>query len=315
MNWKILLLWLALLWGGTPLPVSAGPVAQGQVTGDPMVYKKVDGEGLHLYVVKPAGWKATDHRPAMVFFHGGGWVSGPVSQFNEQSQYLASRGMVCVQVEYRLIPKGDQGPPVVCCEDAKSAMRWVRGHAAELGIDPNRIAASGGSAGGQLAAFISMVPGMNDPADDLSISPRAEALVLFNPVFDNGPDGGYGHREGCGYSRMGKRYQEFSPAQNITPNAPPAVVFLGTKDYLIPTAVAERFKANMEKAGVRCDLHLYQGRNHGFFNQEPYRTATLFETDKFLESLGWLEGKPTLKMPKIDPNASRPDKKNLSKIK
>jgi acetyl esterase/lipase len=296
MNWKILLPWLALLWVWTQFPVSARPVTQGEVTGDPMVYKRVGGRDLHLYVVKPPDWKTTDRRPAMVFFHGGGWVQGPVSQFNEQSQYLASRGMVCVQVEYRLIPKGDKGPPVVCCEDAKSAMRWVRGHAAELGIDPDRIAAGGGSAGGHLAAFTSMVPGMNDPADDLNISPKAEALVLFNPVFDNSPDGGYGHQGGCGYSRMGQRYQEFSPAQNITSNAPPAVVFLGTKDYLIPTAVAERFQANMEKAGVRCDLHLYQGQNHGFFNQEPYRTATLIEADKFLESLGWLEGKPTLKM-------------------
>jgi dienelactone hydrolase len=203
--------------------------------------------------------------------------------------------MVGIRVEYRVIPKGDKGPPVVCCNDAKSALRWVRAHAKELGIDPDRIAASGGSAGGHLAAFTGMVEGVDDPADDLKISPKPNALVLFNPVFDNGPDGGWAH------SRLGDRYKEFSPAHNITSAAPPAVVFLGDKDALIGVKVVERFKAGMTKAGVRCDTHIYEGQPHGFFNQDPYKTATLVETDRFLASLGWLKGNPTLEMPKIAP--------------
>lgn len=255
------------------------------------VYKKVGDRELKLTVVLPPDWKATDQRPTLVFFHGGGWVGGTPTQFTSQSEYLATRGLVCVQVQYRLLDKNGTEPPVICVQDAKSAMRWVRSHAAELGIDPQRIGAGGGSAGGHLAAFAGMVEGQDDPQDDLKISPKANALALFNPVFDNGPD------QGWGTARVGARFKEFSPSHNISSDDPPAIVFLGTQDKLIPVAVVERFKAGMEKSGVRCDVHLYEGRDHGFFNQEPDKTITLIETDRFLTSLGWLKGEPTLRKP------------------
>ena len=276
----------------------AGASTAADFTSETLVYKKVGDRELHLYVEKPAGWKATDRRPAIVFFFGGGWVGGSPGQFQGQSEYLATRGMVGIRVQYCVIAKGDKGPPIICCNDAKSAMRWVRAHAAELGIDPQRIAAAGGSAGGHLAAFTSLVPGVDDSNDDLKVSPKGNALVLFNPVFDNGPDGGWGT------ARVGNHYQEFSPAHNVTSNAPPTVVFLGGQDTLISTNVLERFKANMTKAGVRCDPHVYAGQPHGFFNKEPYKTATLIEVDKFLASLGWLKGEPTLTQPVFETAAS-----------
>ena len=260
------------------------------------IYKKAGERELKLTIVNPPDWKAQDQRPALVFFHGGGWVGGGPTQFTQHSDYLATRGMVCIQVEYRLIAKGDQGPPIDCVHDAKSAMRWVRGHAAELGIDPHRIAAGGGSAGGHLAAFVGMVDGLDDPQDDLKISPKANALVLFNPVFDNGPDQGWGH------ARVGDHYKEYSPAHNISASAPPTIVFLGTQDKLIPVAVVERFKENMIKAGVRCEAVFYEGQGHGFFNpgrggKMQFYYETLLATDKFLTSLGWLKGEPTLPKP------------------
>jgi acetyl esterase/lipase len=201
--------------------------------------------------------------------------------------------MVGIRVEYRLIPKGDRGAPVVCVQDAKSAMRYVRSHAKELGIDPHRIAAAGGSAGGHLAAATALLPGLDDPDDDLAISPRPDALVLFNPVFNNGP-GQWGHE------RVGDRFKEFSPAHNVTDKAPPTVVFLGDSDKLIPVQVVKDFQADMKKAGVRCDTHIYPGAGHGFFNKKPNNDPhwfkdTLTETDRFLTSLGWLKGEPTLK--------------------
>jgi acetyl esterase/lipase len=258
--------------------------------GEPVVYKKVAGRELQLYVIQPADWKATDQRPAIVFFHGGGWVAGGPSAFNTQGQYLATRGMVCALVEYRLL-RDPKEPPLVCIQDAKSAMRWVRGHARELGIDPKRIAASGGSAGGHLSAFVGLVKGLDDPQDDLSISPRANALVLFNPVFDNGPE------DGWGTERVGARYKEFSAAHNITPDAPPTIVLIGSQDKLIPLSVVNRFKTNMMNAGARCETRIYEGQGHGFFNRDPWLTKTLIEADKFLTSLGWLQGPPTLKEP------------------
>ncbi|MGV3486885.1 MAG: alpha/beta hydrolase, partial [Planctomycetaceae bacterium] len=208
--------------------------------------------------------------------------------------YLATRGAVGIRVEYRVMPKGNADPPIICCHDAKSAMRYVRSHASELGIDPDRIAAAGGSAGGHLAAFASMVEGQDDPADDLTVSPRGNALILFNPVFDNGPEGGWGT------ARVGDRYREFSPAHNITPDDPPAIVFLGSEDALISVSVLERFQAKMAAEGVRCDARIYDGQAHGFFNKDPWRTLTLIEADKFLGSLGWLTGEPTLAVPSLE---------------
>ena len=252
-----------------------------QTETETIVYKVAEGRELHLHIEKPADWKAADKRPAIVFFFGGGWVGGSPKQFLPQSEYFAERGVVGIRVEYRTIPKGDQGPPLVCCADAKSAMRYVRSHAAELGVDSIRIAAAGGSAGGHLAAFTALVPGLDDPADDVKVSCRPDALLLFNPVFNNGPDQ-------WGHARVGDRFREFSPAHNITTAAPPTCVFLGDSDTLIGVPVLREYEAAMQTAGARCDAHVYPGAGHGFFNKEPYMSQTLAEADKFLTSLGWL---------------------------
>jgi acetyl esterase len=260
-----------------------------------VVYKKVGERQLKLFLEKPADWKASDKRPAVVFFFGGGWVAGKPEQFAKQSAYLATRGMVGVRVQYRTMPKGDAAPPTLCCADAKSAMRYVRSHAVQLGIDPQRIAASGGSAGGHLAAFTALVEGQDDAQDDLAVSCKPNALVLFNPVFNNGPGQ-------WGYGRVGQRYKEFSPAHNIKKGAPPTVVFLGDQDRLIPLSVLRDYEAEMRKVGVRCDAHVYPDAGHGFFNRDPFTTQTLIEADKFLASLGWLKGPPTLMAPAVDQN-------------
>ena len=255
-----------------------------------IVYKVAEGRELHLYIEKPADWKATDRRPAIVFFFGGGWVGGNPKQFLPQSEHFAERGAVGIRVEYRTIPKGDQGPPLVCCADAKSAMRYVRSHAAELGVDSTRIAAAGGSAGGHLAAFTALVPGLDDPADDVQVSCKPNALLLFNPVFNNGPDQ-------WGHARVGDRFREFSPAHNITREAPPTCVFLGDSDKLIGVPVLREYETAMKAVGARCDAHVYPGAGHGFFNKQPYLSQTLGQADKFLTSLGWLtaavDSKPT----------------------
>jgi acetyl esterase/lipase len=193
--------------------------------------------------------------------------------------------MVGIRVEYRTIPKGDAGPPIVCIQDAKSAMRYVRGHATELGVDPGRIAAAGGSAGGHLAAATALLPGHDDSNDDQKVSPRPDALILFNPVANNGP-GEWGH------GRVGERYQEFSPAHHIDAKAPPTIIFLGEEDKLIPVKTIRDFANTMKKHGARCETMFYPGAGHGFFNKgkndERHYQATLTAADEFLVSLGWL---------------------------
>ncbi len=92
--------------------------------------------------------------------------------------------MVCISAEYRIESKHGTSP-IESTLDAMHAMQTVRARAAELGIDPNCIAASGGSAGGHLAASVASVGGFEDTSDDLkNVSPRPNALLLFNPVLD-----------------------------------------------------------------------------------------------------------------------------------
>src|SRR4051812_43269570 len=133
------------------------------------------------------GGRGGGGRRGVGFFSGGGGGGGNPGQFMPQSEYLATRNVVGLRVEYRVIPKRDSGPPTLCVNDAKSAMRYVRAHANELGIDPKRVAAAGGSAGGHLAAATALLSGLDDPANDQTVSARPDALILFNPMMNNGP--------------------------------------------------------------------------------------------------------------------------------
>jgi len=256
-------------------------------------YKQIDTIALKLFVKNPDNFNPKKQYPAIIFFFGGGWNSGSIGQFKPHAEYLASRGMITILADYRVKTR-HQTTPFDAVADAKSAIRFLRQHSQELNIDKDKIVASGGSAGGHLAAAAATVPGLDDPNDHLKISAKPNALVLFNPVFDNGPTG-------YGYERIGERYPEISPLHNIGKNTPPTIVFLGTKDDLIPVETAKLFKQKMEMAGNRCDLFLYEDQKHGFFNYRDdskvgnkYFTETLFQTDLFLESLGYLQGKPTI---------------------
>ena len=142
-----------------------------------LIYAGASDRELKLYVYQPHARKLETPLPAIVFFHGGGWVGGSTAQFLHHCEHLAQRGIVAIEADYRHLDKSKKDPPLICVQDAKSAMRWVRSHAAELGIDPDRIASSGGSAGGHLAAFVGMVDGSDDPQDDTKVSAKSNAMA------------------------------------------------------------------------------------------------------------------------------------------
>ena len=136
-----------------------------------------------------------------------------------------------------------------------------------------------------------MIKDYDEDIDDLSISCIPDALVLYNPVIDNGP-GGYG------YERIGDNYKAFSPLHNIKKGAPPTILFFGTNDIHVPVVTAQYYKLVMEKVGSRCDLKIFEEAKHGFFNYKKFKfyKEVVAETDKFLVSLGYLNKEPIVKI-------------------
>lgn len=257
-------------------------------------YKKVGDVTLQISIFNPPELESRKPVPGIVFFHGGGFTTGAPANFYPQAEYLAKRGMVAMSVEYRIKSRHNTTRREATY-DAMSAMRWVHDNTERLGIDPKRIAVAGGSAGGFLAAAVTTLSGLDEPGEDTTTSTRPNALLLFNASMDFGPDSrGFDRVQ----AELGDRWKTISPLHNLYPNFPPTIHFLGTKDKNISVESAKKMKSEIEAVGGRCDLHLYEGQEHGFFNygrnnNEHYK-LTLIETDRFLASIGYIEGEPTL---------------------
>jgi len=258
---------------------------------DTIVYKKIDTSNLIMKVVYPPNFSTSETYPAMVFFFGGGWKRGSIGHFEMQADYFAKRGIICFLADYRV--ESRQGTTIVeCVKDARSAIRYLRKNTDRFSIDGNKIIAAGGSSGGQLAAATATTNGPDESTDDISISPFPNALVLFNPAIDLGPG-----TELFENRNLGEIYQSISPLHIINKETPPTILFLGTEDQLIPVEDAKKYKQKIDNIGSRCELFLYEGQEHGFFNfsrSEQHYKKTVYEADNFLISLGYLEGEPTI---------------------
>lgn len=254
-----------------------------------ITYKTVGSMDLQLHVFDPTA-DTKQPLPAIVFFFGGGWNGGSPAQFYQQSKYLSEQGMIAMCAEYRTKSNGGVDPSE-CVKDGKAAIRYLRKHSKELGIDPDRIAVGGGSAGGHVAAATGTVKGFEHDNEDMSISSRPNAMVLFNPVYDNSKDG-------YGYERVKDYWKEFSPLHNIDKNTPPAIVFFGSKEKLVKRSAMDAFKDNMEELGIKSELQIYEGQSHGFFNygkdNNKWFLETLTETHRFLQELGYISGNPAV---------------------
>jgi len=278
--------------------------AKGQVAYPPNIegaeeitYKTVDGTKLNLWIFKPINHKLTDTAPAIVFFFGGGWNAGTPSQFVNHCEYLSARGMVAIVADYRVKSRHDV-PVKVCVSDAKSAIRWIRENASELGVDGNRIAAGGGSAGGHLAAACATLPLFDDENEDKSVSSKPNALVLFNPALVLAPtDDKEWNIETSGLEkRMGTKPEDISPYHNMVGKLPPTIIFHGTADKTVPFISVELYTKKMHELGNKCTLVAYQGEPHGFFaygkNSNAVFVDTVHKMDEFLVSLGYLKAPP-----------------------
>ncbi|XOV89834.1 MAG: alpha/beta hydrolase [Pseudomonadota bacterium] len=245
-----------------------------------ITYRRLGDIELQLHVYRPAGWQASDRRPAVVFFFGGGWRTGTLTQFDPQCQHLAREGIVAIAADYRVRTRHNT-TPIDSVADARAAMGWVRENAARLGINPKRIAAGGGSAGGHLAAAVATI-GQSEE--------RPNALILFNPALDIGST----PRVAQGFGVSQEALIEISPYHQVTRDLPPAIIFHGTADTTVPFSSVEQFVAKASALGVdTIELFPYPGRTHGFFNfreeGNPDYDDTVARVDRFLQKLGWLE--------------------------
>ncbi len=174
---------------------------------------------------------------------------------------------------------------VECVKDAKAAIAWVRENAQRLGIDPDRIAASGGSAGGHLAAATGTVSGFGSDK-------RPNAMILFNPACTLAPIAGWQPSAKGGdlsTERLGVEAQVISPAHHIGPHTPPTLILHGTADTTVPYASVVAFESEMKKAERPCKLVGYDSAEHTFFRRAAYYDKTLAEADAFLVDLGWIK--------------------------
>ena len=253
-------------------------------------YKNVGDTELKVWVFPPKD--AAGPRPAIVFFFGGGWSSGSPAQFERQCRHFAERGMVAITADYRVASR-QKAKPVQCVADAKSCIRWVRANAERLGIDPDRIVAAGGSAGGHLAAATATLPGLEEAGEDGKVSSQPNALVLFNPCVVTAPMEGVDFRGFASNStaeKVGCEPTALSPIHHVKEGLSPMLIMHGKADATVPFVTVEAFAERMKKAGNRCELIGYEGQPHGFFNGAGF-DDTLKAADAFLVSLKYLPAK------------------------
>jgi acetyl esterase len=219
------------------------------------IYATVDGKPLKAYVFQPAHDAGKERRGAIAIFHGGGWVSGEPGWGFRPAEHFASLGMVAVAIQYRL---SDQLSitPLEALADARAAIRWMRSNAARLGIDPDRIAAYGWSAGAHLAASVAIFA--DDRKDD-TVSASPNALILLSPAVELESDG-------WTQQLLGARADasSISPASHVRKGLPPTLILQGRHDTVTPLKGVQLFSDRMRAAGNDCTLQIYEGVGHLF---------------------------------------------------
>lgn len=304
-------LWLVLLAGCCVNGTAAKPTAlsydQLLALDRPprsVVYKRVGERALRLDFYLPRGPAPEAGLPAVLVIHGGGWRQPGLDHTEHLCRYLAHRGVVAVNVTYRLVT-GDGSVRIAdCLEDCRDALAFVRARAKRQGVDPGRIAVAGDSAGGQLAAMLALT----EP------DPPAAAL-LYAPVLDltglgwmkahpglgrQAEDAGEPTPDAKAGGTDARRAEAaaLSPIRHVARDQPPMLLIHGEADKVVPIEQAEAFAAAMREHDNPVRLEKMAGWGHAFlipgYGSEDQIVETLRRTDRFLHGLGWVEGEPTL---------------------
>jgi len=270
--------------------MAAEPKRLESVTKADIAYGEAGGEKLSLDLASPKVTAAAKGPfPCVVALHGGAWRGGSrkdlsrpipwadlgVQQTGSFIEDVASRGYVAASVGYRLSP-AHKFPAHI--EDVKTAVRYLRAHAKELNIDPDRIGVVGFSAGGHLAALL----GTADKAAgfDTGLYPGESSQVkcvvdFFGPsdltLYAETPGIEKAFMRpllGGSFDKSPELFRKASPVEYVTKDAPPFLIFHGTADFVVPYVHSTRLHAKLKAAGVPSELVPMRGKSHGWFGDD-----------------------------------------------
>jgi len=264
---------------GTSVPVPPGATEH--------VYKRVAGSELKLYVFQPPDVKPSDRRPAVVYFPGGGWTNLRLDGGFRLASRLASLGAVAITATYRVRSVHDS-TPYDSVADAKSALRWVREHAADLHIDPGHVAGVGDSAGSHVLLSAALLDTFDERSENRAISSKPDALFLTAAVVTTvAPDPRRATpQQRNGLDFLGPRAMEISPVHHLARNLPPTVIYHGKQDPLIPYELVDDFCTRAKALGNQCALVGFDEAAHDVAGTKQAETdAGLID---FLKIAGYL---------------------------
>lgn len=271
-----------------PRPEAAG--------SQPVVYtyREAGAQALKAYVFSPPAHGADDEpTSAILLFHGGGWNAGTPEWTFDAARRFASHGMVAISVQYRLCT-GDV-TPIEALSDVCAAFRWTRAQAANFGIDPDRVAGYGVSAGGHLVASAATVGCPQEGPSAVRSEP--DALLLWSPALDVARDGWFKRMlQGRALAGM------YSPVEHVRASTPPTSIVQGDYDTLTPLSGAQQYCQRLTALGGTCELNVYEGvghlltRNLGHqesdFDPDPEAVADgIARHLRFLKQLGFISTK------------------------
>ena len=254
-----------------------------QKSSKKVTYIGINGKEQDMQIYFPKNHKKTDKKNCFVFFHGGGWTKGNLTQGNEFCRYLADRGMVAITANYSMhereksknLPNGESKKRI-CVTDGKTVVRWVKEHHKELGIDPNNIVAGGVSAGGHISVMQMMDTKFNNPKDNAEIETDVKALVLICPAFT---------------TLNRDRTPEVNVFNHLDKTFPPMLFIVGETDKWKKASdvLVEKLK---EKKNVDLELWVGLESPHMFYRKKEWMDSTILTIDNFLTKRGFLEGAP-----------------------
>jgi acetyl esterase/lipase len=271
--------------GTTPPSQPAVPTPQPAADYLDLAYTTVPRR-LALDLYTPAG---TAPFPVVVWIHGGSWVSGDRAIFpGHPALRLRDRGYAVATIDYRLVPEGFFPAQ---SHDCKAAVRWLRGNADRYGLDRNRIAAWGASAGGHLAALLGTSGGiatLEDPSQgNANESSRVQAVVdWFGPtdykLVDADQQLTAALLLGCPIAVCPEKAALASPVSHVDGSDPPFLIQHGTADRVVPIVHSERLHAELLAAAVRSTFTRIEGAGHA--TVEFLTAENLARIDAFLDA-------------------------------